>query len=93
MKRIENFTIDGVEIKAEIFSTTPVHESGKDFGKQMDVMLPVIKGAKERIDSLGGNKPSEVTIEFGVTLGAEAGIIVSKASIEATLTVSVTWGS
>jgi hypothetical protein len=91
MKRIEQFEMDGTIISAEFFGNQPLQNAGRDFKNQLEIMVPVIKAAKEKIDSLENFKPSEVALEFGISLSAEAGIIVAKGAIEATLTVSVTW--
>ncbi len=91
MKRIEQFEIDGTMVSAEVFGNQPLQNAGRDFKNQLETMVPVIRAAKEKIDSLENFKPSEVTLEFGISLSAEAGVIVAKGAVEATLTVSVTW--
>ncbi|MEV0176448.1 CU044_2847 family protein [Streptomyces sp. NPDC050803] len=35
--------------------------------------------------------PAEVTVEFGITLSAEAGVVVAKGSTEANFKVSMRW--
>ncbi|WP_230396200.1 CU044_2847 family protein [Streptomyces blattellae] len=37
--------------------------------------------------------PAEVTVEFGITLSAEAGVVVAKGSTEAHFTVTMRWSA
>lgn len=91
MKRIEKFEINGTMISAEVYGNQPLSNSGRDFKNQLETMVPLIRATKEKIDSLENFKPSEVSLEFGISFSAEAGVIVAKGSVEATLTVSITW--
>jgi len=62
-----------------------------------DIRHAIAVGAKAVADSLAGLpgaegwKLGEVEASFGVTLTAEAGVILSKASAEATFEVTVTY--
>jgi hypothetical protein len=62
-----------------------------------DVRAAITAGAKTLADSLGhlpgasGWRLGEVSASFGVTLTAEAGVLLSKASAEATFEVTVTY--
>jgi hypothetical protein len=62
-----------------------------------DIRLAIAVGAKSVADSLPGLpgaqgwKMGEVSASFGVTLAAEAGVILSKASAGATFEVMVTY--
>lgn len=89
--KIETFRLGEQEIKVKIPVGMQVTENGKDFSKQLETMIPVIKAAKEKIDTLGDHKPSEVTLEFSITIGLEAGVIAAKATAESTIGVSCTW--
>ena len=37
------------------------------------------------------NAPSEITVEFGIKMNAEAGVVLAKSSIEANFKVTLTW--
>jgi hypothetical protein len=52
---------------------------------------PVVAMARVTLEALARVRPSEVTVEFGVELSAEAGAIVSKAGGSCQLTVTLTW--
>jgi hypothetical protein len=43
------------------------------------------------LDRLKATSPDEVVVEFGLTLGAETGVVVAKGSSEVHFTVSLTW--
>ncbi|TAL03300.1 MAG: hypothetical protein EPO08_04470 [Rhodospirillaceae bacterium] len=45
----------------------------------------------DRIGKLPAKKPSEIAIEFGVDVKAEAGIILTKGSLGANFKVSLKW--
>jgi hypothetical protein len=37
------------------------------------------------------HQPDEVSVEFAIKLGAEAGVVIAKSAVEANLTVRVRW--
>jgi Trypsin-co-occurring domain 1 len=49
----------------------------------VDAVLDTVRGMAER--------PDRVTLEFGIRLSAEAGVVVARAATEANFTVSVEW--
>ena len=51
----------------------------------------VISGSISKIESPGGWDLDSVEAKFGITLGAEGSIIVSKASLEASFEITVTY--
>lgn len=51
----------------------------------------VVVAGLDRINPAKGWSVDEVSVTFGVTLAAESGVILSKASTEATFEVSVTY--
>lgn len=51
-------------------------------------VLPAIKSVGNKIQELAAD---EMTIEFGLTLGAEVGAIVTKGTAEAHFNVTLTW--
>lgn len=42
-------------------------------------------------DTLASVAPQQVTVEFGIALGAETGIVVAKGTAEVHFTVTMTW--
>jgi hypothetical protein len=62
--------------------------------KALDAAMGTIKGIARRVtetvDKIS-DKPTEVSVEFGIKLDAEAGAYIAKASVEAGFTVTLTW--
>lgn len=52
------------------------------------VIAAVAKAIRPSLEELS---PKSVEVEFGITLTAEAGVIVAKAAAEASITVTITW--
>jgi Trypsin-co-occurring domain 1 len=67
-----------------------VDKSDKAIGKAMEI----IQGMSKRINSTltdMDNRPHHAEIEFGIKFDGEVGIIIAKASMEASLTVRLAW--
>jgi hypothetical protein len=58
------------------------------FEEALDRLLPTVKKIGDRMQALA---PDECTVELGVKLTAEAGVIISKAAAEANFTLTLTW--
>jgi hypothetical protein len=62
--------------------------------ESLDEMLtriqPVVRSVGERLRSLPDG-PQRISLEFGVKLSAEAGLVIAKATTEAHLVVTVEW--
>jgi hypothetical protein len=57
-----------------------------------EAIVEVCKSSFETIKKgIGNAAPDEMTIEFGVSVGGEGSVIISKVSAEASLTISATW--
>jgi Trypsin-co-occurring domain 1 len=54
----------------------------------LDQVKPAINAMVGRLRAMS---PDEVSIEFGILLGAETGVIVAKGTAEVHFTVSLTW--
>jgi hypothetical protein len=54
----------------------------------LDELTPAINATTER---LKGFKADEVTVEFGLLLGIEGGVIIAKGTAEAHFNVTLTW--
>ena len=52
---------------------------------------PIVEMARATLEALARVRPSEVEVEFGVELSAEAGAIVSKAGGNCQLKVTLKW--
>jgi hypothetical protein len=60
------------------------------FEKALDKLLPATRAVSTKLQQL---QPDELTVELGVKLTAEAGVILSKAAGEANFTITLKWGS
>lgn len=57
--------------------------------RSLDQLGPAVGAMVDKIKAMGG--PDEFTVEFGLTLGAECGLIVAKGSSEVHLNVTLSW--
>src|SRR5262245_32358104 len=53
-----------------------------------DQVQPALRAVADRLKSMS---PDEVSVEFGLALGAETGIVVAKGSSEMHFAVTLTW--
>ena len=61
-------------------------------GNSLEQALGQIKPAMHAVtDWLKAMSPDEATVEFGITLGAETGVVVAKGTGEVHFTVTLTW--
>lgn len=71
---------------------SPTEEKAKKAAETLESALssvmPALKSVTEKLRDLS---PSELGVEFGLTLTAETGIVVAKGSAEVHFTVKVTW--
>ena len=58
------------------------------FGDALEHIKPVAQTVFSKLGSLSAD---EISVEFGIKLGAKAGIIIASADTEANFTVSLTW--
>jgi hypothetical protein len=56
--------------------------------QSLDEIRPAIRSMAERIRAIG---PDEFTVEFGLTLAAEYGLVVAKGAGEVHFTVTLAW--
>lgn len=54
----------------------------------LDELRPAVEAVRRRLSTMA---PDEVTVEFGIVLGAEAGVVVAKGTTEVHFTVTLTW--
>jgi hypothetical protein len=62
----------------------------------IDAAMDCIRDMADRVDrAVGGlvKPPSDVEVEFGVKLDAEAGALIARTGVEAHLTVTLKWSS
>jgi hypothetical protein len=56
----------------------------------LDQLKPAVEAVHDRLMAM---TPDEVTVEFGIVLGAETGVVVAKGSTEVHFTVTLKWKS
>lgn len=105
MQNVVDFmTDDDVTITIE---ATPVHRVGasgvsrdgarpdkdKHFNAIVSRIQKIAAAVSKQMDQLsdGRGKPDETTVEFGMTVSAEADVVVAKGSGEGTFTVTMVW--
>lgn len=71
---------------------SPTEEKAKKAAETLESALsgvmPALKSVTEKLRDLS---PSDLEVEFGLTLTAETGIVVAKGSAEVHFTVKVSW--
>ncbi len=65
-------------------------QSAEALNQAMGTIKTMARRTMETIDALA-NKPSEVEVEFGIKISAEAGAIISKAGGEGNITIKLKW--
>jgi hypothetical protein len=54
----------------------------------LDSLRPVVRTVREKLSAMA---PDETTVEFGLVLGGETGVIVAKGTAEVHFTVTLSW--
>ncbi|MFF1481234.1 CU044_2847 family protein [Streptomyces sp. NPDC058301] len=67
-----------------------VARAGRTFGQMLDTVRPVAESFVGRFRDLA-NSPDEITLQFGVSLSAEADVVIASTATEANFSVSLTW--
>lgn len=100
MTRLVKMELDGVEVFVETRDdlVPEVQDvAGRRMAEQglqeaLDAIAAFAKAAGGRLRALAElASPDEVSIELGVTIGAEAGVVFTSGSAEANLSVTMTW--
>ncbi|GHB10479.1 hypothetical protein GCM10010330_75670 [Streptomyces tendae] len=62
----------------------------RSLGQMLDTVRPVAESFVGRFSGLA-NAPDEITLEFGVSLSAEADVVIASTATAANFSVSLTW--
>jgi hypothetical protein len=65
-----------------------VARAGESLGQAIDQLGPAIRTIR---DHLAAMSPDETTVEFGIILGAESGIVIAKGTTQVHFTVKLAW--
>ncbi|MEU1021033.1 CU044_2847 family protein [Streptomyces sp. NPDC005904] len=68
----------------------PIARAERSFGQMLDTVRPVAESFVGRFRGLS-NAPDEITLEFGVSLSAEADVVIASTATAANFSVSLTW--
>ncbi|MFJ8045894.1 CU044_2847 family protein [Kitasatospora sp. NPDC096147] len=69
-----------------------VIRASRTFGEMVDGIRPIADSFVGRLSGLV-HRPDEITLEFGVSLSAEAGVVIASTATEANFSVTLTWNS
>lgn len=67
-----------------------VARAQRSFGEMLDTVRPVAESFVGRFRGLA-NAPDEITLEFGVSLSAEADVVIASTATAANFSVTLTW--
>ena len=65
-----------------------VARAGQTLEQALDQLKPAVQAVRGRLAAMA---PDEVTVEFGIVLGAETGVVVAKGTTEVHFTVTLCW--
>ena len=62
--------------------------AGRSLSASLEQIEPVLRTVKDKLVASG---PEQFTVEFGVKLGGETGLILAKGTAEVNLKITMTW--
>ena len=99
MFRLVEFPLDGGgSVRVEVEPGDGVGQAGvgklpvspQTLQKALEPIRPIAQGVLEKLRDLA-ESPSQVSIEFGVKLSAEGGIVLARGTAEVNFTVRLGW--
>lgn len=91
--RVETVELDAAgtrQISSRQRTTALLHERRDDIEAAVGEACGIVQDSVAKVDTRHGWHVSSLEAKFGLTLSAEAGVIVSRASAEASFEVTVT---
>jgi hypothetical protein len=87
------FEADRTDIPGGLVLATPnpgeaAARAARSLSESLEQLQPMLRTVK---DKLAASVPDHFSVEFGVKLGGETGIIVAKGSAEVNLKVTMSW--
>jgi hypothetical protein len=84
---------DRAEIPAGLVLASPqpgeaAAKAGRSLSESLEQLEPMLRTVK---DQLVASAPAHFTVEFGVKIGGETGIILAKGTAEVNLKITMTW--
>ena len=68
----------------------PLEKSAKALDRAMDTVHHMARRVVDTVEALS-KQPSQVEVAFGVKFDAEAGAIITKAGVEASINIKLIW--
>ena len=87
---IDDSNRDGVELVADD-GDQAVLKANNSFGAALKQIKPATQALFKAFDEL--NHPSEIELEFGVKVGAKAGVVLASVDSEVTFKVKLAWSA
>lgn len=81
---------NGRQIGARTRLSEVLADRAGDVQSAIEQAVDVVRGSASRLQDQGGWRVASIQATFGIALTAEAGVIISKTSAEASLEVSIT---
>ena len=91
--RVETVELDAAgtrQINSRRRTTAALQERRGDIEAAVSEACQIVQDSAARVDARHGWRISSLEAKFGLTLAAEAGVIISRASAEASFEVTVT---
>lgn len=85
---VEEEAPSGLDLAARSLAGLPLVKAKESVQAALDEIVPAITAVSNRLRSMAAD---EVTIEFGLMLGAEGGAVVAKGKAEVHFTVTFAW--
>ncbi|GAA0467165.1 CU044_2847 family protein [Streptomyces stramineus] len=88
--RVQIREVDEALVRVGRGGARAVTRAERSFGQMLDTVRPVAESFVGRFRGLA-NAPDEITLEFGVSLSAEADVVIASTATAANFSVSLTW--
>jgi hypothetical protein len=100
MKKLVEFKQDGATVFVEVESVTPggdqlsaggpgvIEKAKTTFEEAVAGIKPIAEAVLRQVRALG---PESVSVEFGVKLTAQAGVVLAASAVEGNIKVTVGW--
>ncbi|MFE5853505.1 CU044_2847 family protein [Streptomyces sp. NPDC056500] len=89
---VEGQQDDGIDRVARGSASGIVRGSAQTLQEALAHIRPAVEAVADSVRSLA-SQPDTVSVEFGIKLSAEAGVVVAKAASEANFAVRLEWGA
>ena len=86
----EDRNLTGTTMRGTSAALSSLVQASQDFGTALDTVKDAAQSLMEHLIT-SMKPPSELKIDFGIKLTAQAGAVIAKAATEAHFVVSLTW--